>query len=89
MVATNIIEVKNLEVVVLTLFLGFLFILIILLVIVIIYYCIKKNRPKGPKIAPAALVAAVIGRVRVNTVSGQSIFFHCCTYRTNRRMKNI
>ena len=67
MIANNIIEVKNIDVVVTTLFLTIIFLLILILVIVLIYYCIKRNKPKKPhKIAPAALVAAVIGRVRTN-----------------------
>lgn len=90
MVNTNIVEVKNLEVVIVTLFFGFLFILIILLIAVIIYYCIKRNKPKGtPKIAPAALVAAVIGRVSVKTESSTVIILRIYprfTYRAKMKM---
>lgn len=59
----NIIEIQNVTVVILTLFVTLLILMAIFLLIVLILYCIKKKSVKRrPKVAPA-LIAALMGKV--------------------------
>ena len=66
-VGFEIIEIKNITVVIITLFLTIILLLVIFLIIVLILYCIRRKKvliKHGPRVAPA-LVAAVMGRVSV------------------------
>ena len=61
---TNIIEVKDISIVFIVLFLTVLILIAIFLTLTLILYCIRKKVVirRNPKVAPA-LIAAVMGKV--------------------------
>lgn len=63
-VSPNIIEVTNATVIVTTVFITLVLIVLIILMVLVIYYLTKIRRvPRKIGIAPAALIAAAMGKV--------------------------